>query len=165
MQALAGLVEVPAIGIAMYTITKTGKKWLFSATFFATSISCFLAAIFEGKQSMLWLKITFVMIGWFQFNYKMCRNAIKAYNYYFNLGKFTISAGNTIMPTYTAELYPTSIRNIGVGACNVAAGLALILTPALSELVCEFNSIKTKIIFAKLFNCTFYRTQLEVIGL
>lgn len=52
-----------------------------------------------------------------------------------NLGKFTISAGNTIMPTYTAELYPTSIRNIGVGACNVAAGMALILTPALSELV------------------------------
>ena len=53
----------------------------------------------------------------------------------FCLGKFTISAGNTIMPTYTAELYPTSIRNIGVGACNVAAGMALILTPALSELV------------------------------
>lgn len=50
-------------------------------------------------------------------------------------GKFTISAGNTIMPVYTAELYPTSIRNIGVGACNVAAGLALILTPYLSILV------------------------------
>lgn len=50
-------------------------------------------------------------------------------------GKFTISAGNTIMPVYTAELYPTSIRNVGVGACNVAAGLALILTPYLDILV------------------------------
>lgn len=50
-------------------------------------------------------------------------------------GKFTISAGNTIMPVYTAELYPTSIRNAGVGACNVAAGLALILTPYLDILV------------------------------
>lgn len=40
------------------------------------------------------------------------------------------------MPVYTAELYPTAIRNAGVGACNVAAGLALILTPYLSMLVC-----------------------------
>lgn len=39
------------------------------------------------------------------------------------------------MPVYTAELYPTSIRNVGVGACNVAAGIALILTPYLDILV------------------------------
>jgi hypothetical protein len=47
----------------MYIIMKTGKKWLFSATFFATGVSCLLAAIFEGNDGMLWLKITFVMIG------------------------------------------------------------------------------------------------------
>lgn len=39
------------------------------------------------------------------------------------------------MPVYTAELYPTAIRNVGVGACNVAAGFALVLTPYLSLLV------------------------------
>lgn len=50
-------------------------------------------------------------------------------------GKFTISAGNTIMPVYTAELYPTAIRNAGVGACNVAGGIALIIVPYLSMLV------------------------------
>lgn len=50
-------------------------------------------------------------------------------------GKFTISAGNTVMPVYTAELYPTAIRNAGVGACNVAAGVALIIVPYLSLLV------------------------------
>lgn len=61
------------------------------------------------------------------------------------LGKFTISAGNTIMPVYTAELYPTAIRNVGVGACNVAAGLALILTPYLSLLVsCVLSYEKKK---------------------
>ncbi|XP_069964585.1 organic cation transporter protein isoform X1 [Bactrocera oleae] len=109
--ALAGLVEIPAIAIAMYIITKVGKKWLFCATFFCTSIACCCAAITEGNDDQLWLKITFLMIG-----------------------KFTISAGNTIMPVYTAELYPTAIRNVGVGACNVAAGAALILTPYLSLL-------------------------------
>jgi OCT family organic cation transporter-like MFS transporter 4/5 len=135
VQALAGLVEVPAIGIAMYIIMKTGKKWLFSATFFATSVSCLLAAIFEGNQTMLWLKITFVMIGWFAIALSIITTTMMVFLLLSNAGKFTISAGNTIMPTYTAELYPTSIRNIGVGACNVAAGMALILTPALSELV------------------------------
>ncbi|XP_046806776.1 organic cation transporter protein isoform X1 [Lucilia cuprina] len=109
--ALAGLVEIPAIAIAIYIISKVGKKWLFSATLICAGIACCCAAITEGKEDILWLKITFIMIG-----------------------KFTISAGNTIMPVYTAELYPTAIRNVGVGACNVAAGLALILTPYLSLL-------------------------------
>ncbi|TMW50138.1 hypothetical protein DOY81_004763, partial [Sarcophaga bullata] len=109
--ALAGLVEIPAIAIAMYIISKVGKKWLFSGTLICAGIACCCAAITEGKEDILWLKITFIMFG-----------------------KFTISAGNTIMPVYTAELYPTAIRNVGVGACNVAAGLALILTPYLSLL-------------------------------
>ncbi|XP_053661294.1 organic cation transporter protein [Anopheles marshallii] len=109
--ALAGLVEIPAIALAMYIINRTGKKWLFCATFFAAALACLCAAIVEGKPEFLAMKITFVMIG-----------------------KFTISAGNTIMPVYTAELYPTAIRNVGVGACNLAAGFALILTPYLSML-------------------------------
>ncbi|XP_037947935.1 organic cation transporter protein isoform X2 [Teleopsis dalmanni] len=109
--ALAGLVEIPAIAIAIYIITKVGKKWLFCATFICASVACLFATITEGLEELLWLKITFLMIG-----------------------KFTISAGNTIMPVYTAELYPTAIRNVGVGACNVAAGIALIITPYLSLL-------------------------------
>ncbi|XP_030376159.1 organic cation transporter protein isoform X2 [Scaptodrosophila lebanonensis] len=109
--ALAGLVEIPAIAVAMYIITKVGKKWLFCATLLCTGVACCCAGFTEGREEMLWLKITFLMMG-----------------------KFTISAGNTIMPVYTAELYPTAIRNVGVGACNVAAGLALILTPYLSLL-------------------------------
>ncbi|KAH8416957.1 hypothetical protein KR222_000208, partial [Zaprionus bogoriensis] len=109
--ALAGLVEIPAIALAMYIITKVGKKWLFCATLLCAGVACCCAVVTEGQEDLLWLKITFLMMG-----------------------KFTISAGNTIMPVYTAELYPTAIRNVGVGACNVAAGLALILTPYLSLL-------------------------------
>lgn len=62
-QALGGLVEIAAIAIAMYIIMKTGKKWLFMSTFFACSVACFCAALFEGFEDMLWVKITFVMIG------------------------------------------------------------------------------------------------------
>lgn len=79
---------------------------------------------------MLWLVNFF--LGFIDFFFPSILNLIT--------GKFTVSAANTIMPVYTAEMYPTAIRNAGVGACNVAAGLALILTPYLSMLV-KFYSI------------------------
>lgn len=63
LKALAGLVEIPAIAIAMYIISKVGKKWLFSATLICAGIACCCAAITEGKEDILWLKITFIMIG------------------------------------------------------------------------------------------------------
>lgn len=49
------------------------------------------------------------------------------------------------MPVYTAELYPTAIRNAGVGACNVAAGVALIIVPYLSLLVSKNTHFPEKI--------------------
>ncbi|XP_017849314.1 organic cation transporter protein isoform X2 [Drosophila busckii] len=121
--AIAGLVEIPAIAVAMYIITKVGKKWLFCATLMCAGVACFCATLTEGQKDMLWLKITFLMMG-----------------------KFTIAAGNTIMPVYTSELYPTPIRNVGVGTCNIAAGLALILTPYFSML----NKIESHLLMALL---------------
>lgn len=63
LQALAGLVEIPAITIAIYIISKVGKKWLFSATLISAGIACGCAAATEGRDDILWLKITFIMIG------------------------------------------------------------------------------------------------------
>lgn len=81
--------------------------------------------------------------------------------FYFQ-GKFTISAGNTVMPVYTAELYPTAIRNAGVGACNVAAGIALIIVPYLSLLVCliiVFIVSSPEIKFYRIFLLSLYRIK------
>jgi MFS transporter, OCT family, solute carrier family 22 (organic cation transporter), member 4/5 len=62
LKALLGLVEIPAIGIAMYIIMKTGKKWLFSATFLACGISLAVSA-FCQDESLYYYKIAFVAIG------------------------------------------------------------------------------------------------------
>lgn len=50
-------------------------------------------------------------------------------------GKLLITASNAIMPIFTAELYPTTLRNIGVGINNVLAGVALMIVPYLWNLV------------------------------
>lgn len=52
----------------MYVIMKTGKKWLFCGTLMTAGLACLGAATMEGKPDMLWLKITFVMIGKFKEN-------------------------------------------------------------------------------------------------
>lgn len=46
-----------------------------------------------------------------------------------------IACSNMIMPVYTAELFPTVVRNLGVGACNMSGGLAMVLVPFLWQLV------------------------------
>ena len=44
-------------------------------------------------------------------------------------GKFAVSAAFCVMYLYTAELYPTQVRNIGLGLCSVGARLGGILSP------------------------------------
>jgi hypothetical protein len=55
------------------------------------------------------------------------------------IGKFAISSSNVVMPVYTAELFPTKMRNLGVGASSVPAGVALILIPYLWDMVNSFT--------------------------
>lgn len=51
------------------------------------------------------------------------------------MGKFCVSSSNVVMPVYTAELFPTVMRNLGMGSSNVPAGVALMLVPYLWNLV------------------------------
>lgn len=45
------------------------------------------------------------------------------------IGKFGITASFSIVYVYTAELYPTVVRNMGVGASSMASRFGSILSP------------------------------------
>ncbi|XP_068187528.1 organic cation/carnitine transporter 2-like [Antennarius striatus] len=45
------------------------------------------------------------------------------------LGKFAITAGTALMYVYTAELYPTSIRNTATGTCSTVARVGSCIAP------------------------------------
>ncbi|KAL1509462.1 hypothetical protein ABEB36_004191 [Hypothenemus hampei] len=109
---LMGVVEVPAVALSILILVKGGRRWPLALTMIVSGIFAGLAIPVSWiSDELQWLITTFTMIS-----------------------KFCISSSNVIMPVYTAELYPTIIRNIGVGAANVPAGIALMLVPYLWNL-------------------------------
>ncbi|KAL0276171.1 UNVERIFIED_CONTAM: hypothetical protein PYX00_003794 [Menopon gallinae] len=101
---ISGGVEIPALLLSAVILLKLGRRWPLSVTIFTSGIACLTTLPFgTAKES--------VTIGLAM------------------LGKFCIACSNAIMPIYTAELYPTVVRNLGVGLSNVSAGMALILVP------------------------------------
>lgn len=45
------------------------------------------------------------------------------------VGKFGVTAAFSMVYVYTAELYPTVVRNMGVGISSMASRLGSILSP------------------------------------
>ena len=43
-----------------------------------------------------------------------------------------------MLPVFTAELFPTVVRNVGVGSANLVSGIALMLVPNLWNLASSF---------------------------
>ncbi|XP_050294234.1 organic cation transporter protein-like isoform X2 [Anthonomus grandis grandis] len=121
---LTGLVEVPAVALSILILIKGGRRWPLALTMILSGIFAGLAIPVSWiSDDLQWLITTFMMTS-----------------------KFCVSSSNVIMPVYTAELYPTIIRNIGVGAANVPAGVALMLVPYLFELAFIDRSVPLLVI-------------------
>lgn len=105
---ISGIVEIPAVVLCIPLLLKAGRRFPVFISMGLCGAACLGSVFVKELIERQWAMTAMVMMG-----------------------KFSISATNIMMPTYTAELYPTLIRNLGVGSSQVAAGFALSCTPYL----------------------------------
>lgn len=114
---ILAIVEVPAIAVSIPVLLKAGRRIPIFISFLVCGVACIAFELFSMSLKSKWYLIACLM-----------------------LGKFAIGSTNMMLPIFTAELYPTFIRNLGVGASQCAAGLALICIPHLWELVSKIQT-------------------------
>ncbi|XP_041760709.1 organic cation transporter protein [Anopheles merus] len=103
---IAGSVEAIAICLSIVVVLKLGLRINLFLYMVVAGLSCIVMNFVPDGN--LWLIITLAMVV------KCC-----------------VGACNAIIPTFTAYQYPTTMRNLGVGVGNFAAGVALIIVPYL----------------------------------
>ncbi|XP_072791212.1 organic cation/carnitine transporter 2 isoform X2 [Taeniopygia guttata] len=101
---LSAVIEVPAYIISWLLLRNLPRRYSMAAALFLGG--CVLLFIQLVPSHLRALSILLVM-----------------------LGKFGITSAFSMVYVYTAELYPTVVRNMGVGASSMASRLGSILSP------------------------------------
>ncbi|XP_050167841.1 solute carrier family 22 member 5-like [Myiozetetes cayanensis] len=101
---LSAVIEVPAYVISWVLLRNLPRRYSMAAALFLGG--CVLLFIQLVPSHLRALSILLVMVG-----------------------KFGITSAFSMVYVYTAELYPTVVRNMGVGASSMASRLGSILSP------------------------------------
>ncbi|XP_071956471.1 organic cation transporter protein-like [Antedon mediterranea] len=104
---ISGIVEIPACLLCMFVVDKFGRRWSLCYTMLIGGVACILTI---WTPTGLW-KITTAMIG-----------------------KFSVTFAFALIYLFAAEIFPTPVRVIGVGASSISAIVGGIIAPLLLEL-------------------------------
>ncbi|GFT30282.1 organic cation transporter protein, partial [Nephila pilipes] len=106
---IAGIVEFPSYAVVFWGIKQWGRRPTLFAHLVMGGVSC--AAILPVPADMPWLSTTLAMVG-----------------------KFCVTGSFRLLYLYTAEIFPTGVRNVTLGTCSMCARIGSILSPFIRDL-------------------------------
>lgn len=110
---ISGFVEVPAVVVILPLLSRLGRVKCYCYTFISGGICCGIVALLAfAKYDVVWLTVGIAMVG-----------------------KFLISMTFAIAYLYTAELFPTKVRNLAVGMASTFARIGSISAPYIVDLL------------------------------
>ncbi|GFR97680.1 organic cation transporter protein [Elysia marginata] len=110
---VAGAVEIPAYAICILLLNKMGRRRPLVVSMLVGGIACILSGCIPtgGSPAMETVTVVLAMVG-----------------------KFGITASYGIIYLMAAEIFPTVIRNIGMGVASMSARIGGILAPLILDL-------------------------------
>ncbi|KAF2354797.1 Major facilitator sugar transporter-like [Trinorchestia longiramus] len=105
---LSMVIEIPAYFTVLFTLDRFGRKGTLLASLLLSGIPCFSSG-FLPPQSSAAIPLSLV-------------------------GKFGAAGAFSILYVYASEVFPTSYRSVGVGACSMCARVGGILAPLIAGL-------------------------------
>lgn len=112
---ISGFVECVACVVIIPALSRFGRVKIYSGTFLAGGLACVLVAVIlwvTAKGSMVALVVTLAMIG-----------------------KFLIAGTFALAYLYTAELFPTPVRNVAVGGASTFARIGSMSAPYIVDIL------------------------------
>ncbi|XP_067657756.1 organic cation transporter protein-like [Haliotis asinina] len=110
---ISSAVETAAYVMCIVLLERTGRKKLYCASMLLGGVACIatLFPVIYGDKSHTWITVTLAMVG-----------------------KFGASAAFAVVYVFSAEIFPTVVRQSGIGACSVFEGVGGMVAPYISDL-------------------------------
>ncbi|GLG98471.1 Organic cation transporter protein [Gryllus bimaculatus] len=122
-----GLVEIPSYIMTILLMDRTGRRCLISTLMLLGGIACIVSAYIPQDTTFGSICATTIVM----------------------VGKFFIAGSFAIIYNYTAELFPTVIRNTALGVGSMCARLSGAMTPLIT-LLDSFDKTLPSVIFASI---------------
>merc|ERR1719333_1636905 len=112
---ISGFVECVACVVIIPALSRYGRVKIYSGTFILGGVACIAVALVlwtPKKGSLVWLVISLAMTG-----------------------KFLIAGTFALAYLYTAELFPTPVRNVAVGGASTFARIGSMSAPYIVDIL------------------------------